>query len=220
MTDWNAHHSGVSSAFAGLDMSMPGDINVVDGMSFFGTNLTVAVLNGTIPQWRIDDMAVRVMSAFYRVGRQHKYKRPNFSSWSTDEYSYALSATQEGWKKVNDFVEVQRNHSEIIRRVGEASTVLLKNNGVLPLTGNEDVGILGEDAGSNPWGHNGCENRECNKGTLAMGWRSGTAEFPYLVTPAQAIQNEILNRNTSLSVFAVTDNWALDKIASVASQAR
>ena len=116
---------------------------------------------------------------------------------------------------------MQRNHSEIIREVGRASAVLLKNKGSLPLTGDEGyVGILGEDAGSNPGGANGCEDRGCDDGTLAMAWGSGASNFPYLVTPEQAIQNEILNRKVKHPVFAVTDNWALDKMASVASQAR
>lgn len=31
-------------------------------------------------------------------------------------------------------------------------------------------------------GPNACEDRGCDRGTLAIGWGSGTAEFPYLVT--------------------------------------
>ena len=221
MTDWQAHHSGVESSLAGLDMSMPGDVTFTDGMSYFGTNLTVGVLNGTVPEWRVDDMAVRIMSAFYKVGRDRQRSPPNFSSWTTDENSYAHFATQEGWKQVNKFVDVQRDHYEVIRKVGEASTVLLKNKGALPLTGDEGtVGILGEDAGSNPWGVNGCDDRGCDNGTLAMAWGSGTAEFPYIVTPEQAIQNEVLKGEHKHPVFAVTDNWALDQMAKVASQSR
>lgn len=40
---------------------MPGDIAFDSGTSYWGANLTVAVLNGTIPQWRVDDMATRIM---------------------------------------------------------------------------------------------------------------------------------------------------------------
>lgn len=32
----------------------------------------------------------------------------------------------------------------------------------------------------------------CDNGTLAMGWGSGTANFPYLVTPDAAIQAEVI----------------------------
>jgi beta-glucosidase len=53
-----------------------------------------------------------------------------------------------------------------------------------------------------------------------MGWGSGTANFPYLITPEQAIQNEVLDySNGQTNVFAVTDNWALTEMAAVASQA-
>ena len=60
MSDWQAQKSGVSASLAGLDVSMPGDITFFSGTSFYGANLTLAVLNGSIPEWRIDDM-VRVL---------------------------------------------------------------------------------------------------------------------------------------------------------------
>ena len=41
---------------------MAGDQGLASGNSYWGSNLTAAVLNGTIPQWRLDDMVVRIMS--------------------------------------------------------------------------------------------------------------------------------------------------------------
>jgi len=50
VSDWLGTHSGVSSILAGLDMTMPGDSTAYNSPdSFFGQNLTVAVLNGTVP---------------------------------------------------------------------------------------------------------------------------------------------------------------------------
>ena len=66
-SDWWAQHTGVASALAGLDMTMAGDQNLDSGDAWWGSNLTAAVLNGTIPQWRLDDMVVRIMSAYYKV---------------------------------------------------------------------------------------------------------------------------------------------------------
>lgn len=219
MTDWGAHHSGVSDTLAGLDMSMPGDISFDSATSYYGTNLTAAVLNGTIPQWRIDDMAVRIMSAYYKVGRDEHRQPPNFSSWTTDEYGYKHAAVSEGYMKLNHFVNVRQDHGKVVRDVDIAGTVLLKNDGALPLTGKEDfVAVLGEDAGASPWGANGCSDHGCDMGTLGMGWGSGTANYPYLSTPAEAIQNEVTKGLGS--VITATDNWALDKMASIASQAR
>jgi beta-glucosidase len=218
MSDWAATHSGVGAALAGMDMTMPGDVAFNSGTSYFGANLTIGVLNGTIPQWRVDDMAVRIMAAYYKVGRDRLHTPPNFSSWTRDEYGFAHFAVSEGeYGRVNEFVDVQRDHASIIRRVASNSVVLLKNAGSLPLSGKErNVAILGEDAGSNPYGANGCDDRGCAQGTLAMGWGSGTANFPYLITPEQAIQQEVINGRGN--VFAVTDNWALDKVESTAAR--
>lgn len=221
MSDWGAHHSGVGDALAGLDMSMPGDVVLGSPYSFWGTNLTVSVLNSTIPEWRLDDMAVRIMAAYYKVGRDRVRTPPNFSSWTRDEYGYEHASVSENYIKLNERVNVQRDHASLIRRIGSDSVVLLKNKGGLPLTHQERlVAVLGEDAGSNAYGANGCGDRGCDNGTLAMGWGSGTANFPYLITPEQAIQNEVLNYgNGQTNVFAVTDNGALAQMAAVASTA-
>jgi beta-glucosidase len=48
-------------------MTMAGDQNLASGNTWWGSNLTAAVLNGTIPQWRLDDMVTRIMSAYYKV---------------------------------------------------------------------------------------------------------------------------------------------------------
>lgn len=83
MSDWQGQRNGVGSALAGLDMTMSGDTVFDTGVSFWGANLTIAVLNGTVPEWRIDDMAVRIMAGWYYVGRDKSNPpAPNFSSWS------------------------------------------------------------------------------------------------------------------------------------------
>ena len=58
MSDWSATQ-GTIAAITGLDMTMPGDIGFNSGDSYFGGNLTAYVNNGTIPEARVDDMAVR-----------------------------------------------------------------------------------------------------------------------------------------------------------------
>ena len=60
MSDWGATEDTIS-AITGLDMTMPGDIsfNFNSRDSYFGGNLTAYVNNGTIPEARVDDMAVR-----------------------------------------------------------------------------------------------------------------------------------------------------------------
>ncbi|KMP08134.1 beta-glucosidase 1 [Coccidioides immitis RMSCC 2394] len=219
MSDWQAHHSGVGDALAGLDMSMPGDTLFLTGKSYWGPNLTIAVTNGTIPQWRLDDMAVRIMAAYYKVRRDQTQVPINFNSWTRDEFGYLHAGGQEGYGRVNQMVNVRGRHAVIARKVASASTVLLKNRGVLPLKGKEKLtAVIGEDAGPNLWGPNGCPDRGCANGTLAMGWGSGTADFPYLVTPAQAIENEVITKGVG-EVMSVFDNYATSQIESVVSQA-
>ncbi|KAF4552192.1 Glycosyl hydrolase family 3 C-terminal domain-containing protein 2 [Elsinoe fawcettii] len=219
LSDWSAQHSGVSSALAGLDLTMPGDVGFNSGNSYWGANLTIAVLNGTVPQWRLDDMAVRIMASYFYVGRDTVQTEPNFSSWTdaTEDNRFFFSKT--GFQVVNEHVDVQDDHATNAREVAAKGTVLLKNTGALPLNA-ENIrltGIFGEDAGANPDGPNGCNDRGCNQGTLAMSWGSGTADFPYLVTPQQAIEREALDAGRN--VETILDNFgAATQISNLASR--
>lgn len=219
LSDWQGQHAGVASALAGLDMTMPGDVVFESGTSYWGANLTLAVLNGTIPEWRLDDMATRIMAAFYRIRGQNPAITPNFHSWAKGTYGFQHDLAQEGYTLVNQHVDVRKEHGNLIRQIGAASTVLLKNTkNVLPLNGrNRMTAVFGEDAGNNREGPNGCGDRGCNHGTLAMGWGSGTANFPYLVTPETAIQNEIVSHFGRFE--SITDNFAGTKVNGLAAQA-
>lgn len=220
MTDWQGQHSGIGSALAGLDMTMPGDTLFDSGRSYWGANLTIAVLNGTVPQWRIDDMCVRIIAAWYLVGRDNSSVAVpiNFDSWTLDTYGNQHFFAGEGFTLINEHVDVRGEHANLIRQIGSASTVLLKNtNNALPLTGKEKfTAVFGDDAGTAPYGPNGCPDRGCDNGTLGMAWGSGSANFPYLVTPETAIQNEVLSNN---GVFqSITNNFAGTQILALARQ--
>jgi beta-glucosidase len=217
MSDWGAQHAGVSSALAGLDQTMPGDEAFNSGNAFWGANLTIAVLNGTVPQWRLDDMAIRIMAAYYYVDREGNQveNAPNFDAWTSDTFGFEHFFASEGYTQVNYHVDVQREHYREIREIAAKGTVLLKNNGGLPLTGKEKLTtVFGTDAGENLWGPNGCGDRGCDNGTLAMGWGSGTANFPFLITPLEAIKHEV--RKHRGSIEDVLDGWAIDQASALA----
>lgn len=219
LSDWAAQHAGVSTALAGMDMAMPGDVTFVSGTAYWGANMTASVLNGTLPEWRLDDMATRIIAAYYLVGRDKNAVPVNFNSWNKDTFGYRHYVAEEGYGLINQHVDVRAEHRNNIRESAAKSTILLKNEGVLPLNGREKfTGVFGEDADNNAWGPNGCPDRGCDNGTLAMGWGSGTADFPYLVTPLTAIQNEVLTTSGNV-VQGVTDNWAYTQINAVAKQA-
>ncbi|KAG9591803.1 glycoside hydrolase family 3 protein, partial [Aureobasidium melanogenum] len=218
MSDWQATMSGVSSILAGLDMTMAGDIRFGDGTSYFGPNLTIAVLNGTVPQWRLDDMAVRILAGWYLVDVDAEIPSPNFQSWTADTFSAVHAHVGSTWGTglVNQHVDVRREHGRLIREIGAASTVLLKNvRGTLPLKNTARLtAVFGEDVASNPNGPNGCRNHACDIGTLAVGWGSGQASSPYLISPDAAIQHEVVSRSGSYE--SITNNSALTQINALA----
>ncbi|KOS16716.1 putative beta-glucosidase E [Escovopsis weberi] len=211
MSDWLAQRSGVASALAGLDMSMPGDGLIwQDGNPLWGPHLSRAVLNGSLPMERLDDMVLRIVASWYQLGQDDPSRfpnstGPNFSSWTDDRMGVTApgSSSPQEEVEVNKFVDVQADHASLARRIAAEGTVLLKNVGVLPLSTSGQmadrssgdpashqsvvsIGIFGEDAGPGE-GPNFCSDRGCNQGTLGSGWGSGAVEFPYLVAPIDAL---------------------------------
>lgn len=161
MSDWWATRSTLS-AVAGLDMTMPGDFFPGVEGSFFGANLTAFVNNGTIPVSRVDDMATRILAGWYLLGQDALHPQVNFNAWLPDD-----DAT-------NGRVDVQGDHYKVVREIGAASTVLLKNErGVLPLKKPRNLVIIGNDAGPGRAGPNQFTFQAGSDGTLPMGWGSG-----------------------------------------------
>ncbi|THH04054.1 hypothetical protein EW145_g5804, partial [Phellinidium pouzarii] len=220
-SDWLAQRSGIASALAGLDMTMPGDgLHWANGNSLWGTQLTTAVLNGSLPVARVNDMVVRIVAAYYQLGQDDQAHfppdGPNFSSWTDNEEGLFYHGSGEGERGVvNKFVDVQGEgddaHGRLVRQIGAEAITLLKNEGgLLPLSrdgaGLADDGrkvrvvIVGEDAGEGK-GRNVCPDRGCNQGTLAVGWGSGATDFPYLITPHDAIKAAFDKKRVSISSF-------------------
>jgi beta-glucosidase len=227
-SDWLAQRAGVASALAGLDMTMPGDgLRWAKGNSLWGAELTKAVLNGSVPIDRLDDMVTRIVASWYQVG-QDKWpgdSGPNFSSWTNDRFGklHEGSPSDKAVGEVNKYVNAQGEgkdaHSHIVRRVAAEGTVLLKNEGkLLPLDrkgwkkGKRQtkyrVGVFGEDARLPHEGINHAPDQSANLGTLASGWGSGAVNFSYLIEPMAAIRGAF-NKD---SVY-VTD-WLENKLPS------
>ncbi|RMZ72277.1 glycoside hydrolase family 3 [Pyrenophora seminiperda CCB06] len=188
MSDWLAQISGVPSTLAGLDMSMPGDKNdipLVFGTSYWMYEQTRSVLNGSVPVDRVNDAVTRILAAYFQMGQDQNYPRPNFDTNTQDAEGPlypGLLLSPRG--VVNEFVDVQGNHAEVAREVARDAITLLKNDGgILPLTRNASLKIFGTDAEKNPDGINSCADQGCNKGTLGMGWGSGSARYPYMDSP-------------------------------------
>ena len=233
-SDWLAQRSGVASALAGLDMTMPGDgLRWADGKSLFGPLLTIAILNGSLPMERLDDMATRTVAAWYQLGQDDETRwpapspdgdgGPNFSSWTDEEVGLLHPGSDDKTTGiVNKFVDVQGEgkdfHGRLAQAIAAEGTVLVKNeDNILPLKregwSGEDkpsgatkyrVGVFGEDAGPGK-GPNACKDRACNQGTLASGWGSGAVEFPYLVTPLKALESAFDFNHVYMTEFLTND---------------
>jgi len=138
-------------------MSMPGDITFLSPTSYFGANLIAYVNNGTIPEGRVDDMgaiyfqhfgishnitkisATRILASWYLLEQDSpSYPPTNFDAFNPDS------------EETNSHVDVQDDHYKLVRKLGSASAVLLKNErGTLPL-GKKDRSIVLVGSGAGP----------------------------------------------------------------------
>ena len=179
---------------------------------------TQSVLNGSVPEWRLDDMTTRIMAAYYYLGQDQDFPKLNFAQGDLMTYGYLYEHAMVDFTTINEHIDVRDHHADVIRSVGANSIILLKNlNGTLPLNKPKQLAIIGEDAGQSSYGPDGCSDRGCDNGTLAMGWGSGSTNFPYLVDPLSAIQARALQDRTVVQY--VLDNYDTSLIDSVVAQA-
>lgn len=186
VSDWEGQHTGIASANAGLDVVMP------DG-GFWGANLTEAVRNGSVSADRLDDMATRVLAAYYLLGQ--------------DQDSFPEVGVFPDTVK-HPIVDVRGDHDAIIREVGAAGHVLVKNvNNALPLTRQTSrfVAIYGYDAEvkAAPWenvaryggGYEVNYGWNTFNGTLISGGGSGGSSPSYVISPFKAIQDKVIEHH-------------------------
>jgi beta-glucosidase len=192
VSDWGATHSGLPAITAGLDMDMPGTIRGSTA-SYFGMNITQAVQNGSLPESRLDDMVLRVMTPYYFLQQNSGYPTVDPSSAELNNYNpansnYTWDLSGEKSRDVRD------DNAQLIRKLGAEATVLLKNTGSLPLKSPKNIAVFGNDA---PDVTTGLYNQAVYRysasegfdiGTLAVGGGSGAGRFTYLVSPLDAIK--------------------------------
>lgn len=142
VSDWYGTESTVAAANAGLDVEMPGThpdemigeitdtgesavdfSELADGMpdptnvGQFAEPLADAIAAGDVPQRRLDDMVKRVLGGLADIGRLDGHDPDG-----------ALDTPE---------------HRELARRLAIRGTVLLENDGCLPLDPATDVALLG-----------------------------------------------------------------------------
>ena len=201
VSDWGATHSGLQSINGGLDMDMPGTIGFGGGpASFFGGNITNAIQNGSLPESRLNDMVLRIMTPYYWLG-QDNYPTVDEASADLNNFDPAKSnyTWDFGGPKSRD---VRGDHAQIIHDIAAQSTILLKNtNGTLPLKAPKNIGVFGNDAADLTTGLYNYANLNYpaspgyDFGTIAVGGGSGQGRFTTLVAPLEAIKRHAMQDN-------------------------
>ena len=116
MSDWGATHS--TSLPAGLDMEMP------DGRFLSPSKVKEGMRRGDISKARVDDAVLRILTPLFAVGVMDAEP----GAWDATKHSVNASTP--------DNIATARN-------ISAHSTVLLKNNGVLPIQATSKIAIIG-----------------------------------------------------------------------------
>lgn len=192
VSDWYATHAGAASANAGLDMEMPGPISDAYA-SYFGSKLKRYIEDGSLTENRLDQMAERVLAPYYLLGQDTGFPTLDPSTFSLMNNEYR------GWGPAYGLPEmpgrdVRGNHSALIRSIGAAGTVLLKNiDGILPLVAPKNIGVFGNDAGDLTEGfksRNPAPPYGFEYGTLNNGGGAASTHQTSLVSPLEAIKKK------------------------------
>lgn len=152
----------------------------------WGQNLSTAVNNGSVPLERVEDMVTRILASWYYLGQDEDYPAPGVYPATTR----------------HEVSDVQADHAKLIREIGSAGTVLVKNtHDVLPLKDPRYLAVYGYDAEVDavPWdapsrfggGYDVNFNWTTINGTLITGGGSGSTTPPYLVSPFHALSDRI-----------------------------
>jgi beta-glucosidase len=178
MSDWDGTHSTVKAALAGLDMEQPGD-------KYFGAALKQAVLDGKVPEARVDDMVHRIVRSMFINGViDHPPVRR-----VTDPFKGRDDA----------------------QKIEEESLVLLKNEGgVLPLSsGVKSIVLIGGHADASVLSGGGSAQVDAPGGTPGGSRWNVPVWFPS--SPLRYVKEQAAG--AAVSFDAGTDNAAAAKAA-------
>ncbi|WP_431901354.1 glycoside hydrolase family 3 C-terminal domain-containing protein [Nonomuraea sp. bgisy101] len=144
MSDWGAVDDRVAGVRAGLDLEMPTSGGITDAQ------LVEAVRDGRLDPELLDLAARRVIALVERAREaQPDAVRPapagdsRFPHAGTPAFTKAYADAQAGGG-VAIAVEGAEEHHRLAREVAGQCAVLLKNDGVLPLTPSASVAVVGE----------------------------------------------------------------------------
>lgn len=169
MSDWFGSHSTAETVNAGLDLEMPGPSRDR------GEKLVEAVRNGDVDAEAVRRAAGRILTLLERVGAFEQAPDLTESSLDTPE------------------------DRALIRKLGAEGSVLLKNDGILPLakTSLESIAVIGPNAAE----------------ARVMGGGSAQIAAHYKVSPLQGIRNALSNANSVSHAVGCSNNRLIDVFA-------
>jgi beta-glucosidase len=172
-SDWGADYNNVASIEGGMSVGMPFP-------GAIGTDVAAALANGTLSQYTVNEAVGRVLTEMFAFGM---FDNPNNGSLSATVTSAA--------------------HQQTALQLSEEGTVLLKNNGILPLNpnGTESIAVIGTDGGA---------------GVELAGGGSGTVTSSNTIWPITGIQNAV-GPNVKVTYTQGNDNGTTDIPQAVAA---
>ncbi|KEA09372.1 beta-glucosidase [Rhizobium rhizogenes] len=152
MSDWFGSHSTIETINAGLDLEMPGPARDR------GDKLVQAVMDGKVDAETVKAAARRILVLLERVG------------------AFADSTMHD------ERAEDRPHHRALIRKLGAEGAVLLKNDGILPLSKSalERIAVLGPNAAE----------------ARVMGGGSAQINAHYKISPLEGIRATLAGANT------------------------
>jgi beta-glucosidase len=219
VSDWFALHTGIDAATAGLDLVMP-------SASSWNGVLAKAAQNGTLSQARLDDMATRIIAAWYALGMDST----SYPSKGVGMPSQLIAAHP----LVNAIDPASK--STLLQSAIEGHVLVKNTNNALPLKKPALLSLFGYDAHvpliNNPdslmmnrwmlgFGSAGVSNAEllglmitgmksppqaARGGTLITGGGSGANTGPYMSSPHEAFQQQAYEDGTYLLWDFQSDN--------------
>lgn len=204
MSDWGGTWDSQAAALGGLDLEMPG-LNFGGALgTFYDTSLEALVNNGTVSQERLEDMAVRVLTPYFALGQaETALPSVNVIPWNFPTANLTAA---------NPYRLVQKPSTRtLIKQIAEDGTVLLKNNGALPLKAPARISIIGSKAGPGMRGDRNCgaTGRLCEGPSLGGG--SGWAQALNYIDPLMSIRQRALDDSSAV-------DWVLNDTDLTAAQ--
>ncbi len=172
-SDWGGDYNNVASVEGGMDIGMPFPGSIP-------ADLANAITSGALSQYTINEAVGRILTQMFAFGM---FDNPQAGSLSATVTSAA--------------------HQQTALQLGEEGTVLLKNNGILPLNpaGTESIAVIGTDAGA---------------GVELAGGGSGTVTSSNTIWPITGIQNAA-GPNVKVTYTPGNDNGTTDIPQAVAA---